>query len=134
MRLPGLVGLVLGIGCGSSDGAARFQDFHPGTAPTGLAQGERLYNTYCSSCHGYYGRGEGLGPPLLDTLYLPARLPDQAIRIAVEQGVSQRHWHYGAMPRVGRMGAAQVDQIIPYIRWLQQRAGIDTSARDMGNR
>jgi mono/diheme cytochrome c family protein len=122
-----MVGLLLAIGCGgSSDGVARFQTFNPGPAPAQLRQGERLFNTYCASCHGYYGRGEGLGPPLLDTLYTRSRLPDQAIRSAVEQGVNQRHWHYGAMPRVPRMGPAQVDEIIPYVRWLQQRAGIET--------
>ena len=108
------------VGCGGgSDG---YRSFNPGPTPAELHQGEVLFNTYCMSCHGGYGRGEGLGPPLIDSIYLPSRLADEAIFAAVERGVSQHNFHFGAMPPVKRIGRAETALIIPYVRWLQQRA------------
>jgi mono/diheme cytochrome c family protein len=107
-------------GGGSSAGFRR--DFDPGPVPAELHRGEIVFNTYCISCHGRFGIGEGLGPPLLDTLYLSPRLPDQAFHDAVEHGVRQKHWHFDAMPPVKRVAAADVDEIIRYVRWLQQRS------------
>jgi mono/diheme cytochrome c family protein len=126
--------LALG-GCGgTAEGAAAFSSFNPGPTPEALRRGERIFNTYCMSCHGRHGTGEGLGPPLLDTLYAPGRMPDEAIYIAVERGVNQNHWHYGAMPKNPRIGRAEVSEIIPYIRWIQQRAGLVDSGAAAGGR
>jgi mono/diheme cytochrome c family protein len=127
------LGLALGLaacgGGGNEGGPPAFRMFNPGKAPAELAQGERLFNTYCTSCHGYYGKGEGLGPSLLDTLYLAPRLPDAAIENAVTNGVPQTHWRYGAMPKVARVGPAELRDIVPYVRWLQQRADADPNIR-----
>ncbi len=116
--------LLLLAACGGNGGGgpAAYLAFNPGRAPAELAQGERLFNTYCASCHGYYGRGEGLGPALLDTLYLAPRLADAAVEAAILHGVPQTHWRYGAMPKVGRMGPEEARLVIPYLRWLQERA------------
>jgi mono/diheme cytochrome c family protein len=129
----GLAVLLTACGGGSEGGPEAFRRFTPGKAPAELAQGERLFNTYCTSCHGYYGRGEGLGPALLDTLYLAPRLPDASIENAVLNGMPQTHWRFGAMPRVARVGAAEVRSIIPYMRWLQLRAGEDPNIRKPGS-
>jgi mono/diheme cytochrome c family protein len=118
---------------GTSAGSAPYQAFDPGPTPAGLHRGEVLYNSYCISCHGRNGRGEGLGPRLLDTLYSPARLPDEAIYAAVQNGVNRKHWNFGAMPKVQRVGRAEVGEIVPYIRWLQQRAGLIDSASAGGS-
>lgn len=127
MRRHGWVAGCLAVvltGCGGSggEGAARFQGFNPGRAPDSLRHGEMIYNTYCISCHGRHATGQGLGPPLLDTLYAPQRMSDNAIYQAVERGVNQTHWHYGAMPKLQRVGRADVGEIIAYLRWLQGRA------------
>jgi mono/diheme cytochrome c family protein len=116
-----LVLLLVGCGGSSQEGAAAFRGFDPGPAPDSLRRGQMLYNTYCVSCHGLYGTGQGLGPPLLDTLYRPAQMPDEAVYQAVERGVKQRHWHYGAMPKLLRVEPAEVREIIPYLRWLQRQ-------------
>jgi hypothetical protein len=75
-----------------------------------------------------------LGPPLLDTLYTPGRLADEAIYTAVERGVNQQNWHYGAMPKNQRIGRAEVSEIIPYIRWFQERAGLGAAVAGPGGR
>jgi mono/diheme cytochrome c family protein len=105
-----------------STGAGLHRDFNPGPAAVELHHGEVLFDSYCISCHGLFGTGQGLGPPLLDTLYLRPRLPDQAFYDAVERGVRQRHWHFGAMPPVKRLDHGSVQEIIRYVRWLQQRS------------
>jgi len=126
---------VMLAGCGGSgEGPAAFRNFNPGPTPEALRRGERLFNTYCISCHGRHGKGEGLGPPLLDTLYAAERLADQAIYDAVERGVNQKHWHYGAMPKNQRIGRPEVSEIIPYIRWIQERAGLGDAAPAQGGR
>jgi mono/diheme cytochrome c family protein len=125
--VAGLALMLLLSGCDSGgEGPVALRGFRPGPAPDSLAHGERIFNTYCSSCHGLHGTGQGLGPPLLDTLYLAGRLPDQAIYEAVERGVKQTHWNYGAMPKTPRVRRGDVEEIIPYLHWLQQRAGIGT--------
>lgn len=135
MRWVLLLSAVLLAACdgGNQGGPEAYRRFNPGKPPAEMAQGERLFNTYCASCHGYYGRGEGLGPALLDTLYLAPRLPDASIESAVANGVPQTHWRYGAMPKVTRVGPAEVREIIPYVRWLQQRAGEDPNVRKPGS-
>lgn len=126
----GLILALAGCGGGGGDGGPpAFRLFNPGKAPAELSQGERLFNTYCASCHGYYAKGEGLGPSLLDTLYLAPRMADAAIELAITNGVPQTHWRYGAMPKVARVGPAELRDLIPYVRWLQQRAGEDPTIR-----
>lgn len=129
------IGVTLLAGCaGSDEGPAALRGFNPGPTPEGLRRGERIFNTYCMSCHGRNGTGQGLGPPLLDTLYAPGRMPDEAVYTAVERGVNQTHWHYGAMPKNPRIGRAEMSEIIPYVRWLQQRAGLDGGVPAAGGR
>jgi mono/diheme cytochrome c family protein len=130
-----VVAVVLLAACGGDTGASGpYQAFNPGPTPAELRHGEILYNSYCISCHGRHGKGEGLGPRLLDTLYTPARLSDEAIFGAVQNGANQKHWNFGAMPRVQRIGRSEVSEIIPYIRWFQQRAGLIDSAAVAGGR
>jgi mono/diheme cytochrome c family protein len=132
--MAGAVLLVLAACGGSGEAPAALRNFNPGPTPEAFRHGERIFNTYCMSCHGRHGTGEGLGPPLLDTLYGGGRLPDEAIYNAVERGVNQRHWHYGAMPKNPRLGRADVAEIIPYLRWVQQRAGLTEPAPSAGGR
>jgi mono/diheme cytochrome c family protein len=97
--------------------------FVPGTAPPEVHRGEVVFNTYCVSCHGRFGRGEGLGPPMLDAYFLPGQLPDEAWTRAITRGTPQARYHYGAMPPVKPVGPPDIPEVIRYVRWLQQRAG-----------
>ena len=130
------LGMVLVLGCGSNDAgaSARWLSFDAGPPPPELKRAEVLYNSYCLSCHGRQGRGEGLGPPLLDSLFLaPLVTDDDALR-AVTAGANQRAYSFGAMPPVPILAPAEALQVIEYVRWLQQRAWPDrtpgTNERD----
>jgi mono/diheme cytochrome c family protein len=94
----------------------------PGPVPAEHERGERLYNSYCLSCHGRNGRGDGLGPPIVDSLFLPAITPDDRFFTAVRQGVNQRDYNYGAMPPLNRVSDPEIQAIVGYVRWLQARA------------
>ena len=109
------------LACGGSSGGGSVQmaAFTPARAPAELQRGAALYGSYCASCHGAFGKGQGLGPPLLDTLFLSARITDSQMSSAILAGSPQRHWNYGAMPPVGRVDSADVPQIVAYVRWLQ---------------
>ncbi|MBL8977297.1 MAG: cytochrome c [Gemmatimonadetes bacterium] len=110
---------LLACGGGSGGGSATMAAYNPGRAPAELQRGAALYGSYCASCHGALGKGQGLGPPLLDTLFLPARISDAQMTSAILAGSPQRHWNYGAMPPVTRVDPAEVPQVVAYVRWLQ---------------
>lgn len=120
--LPAMLVILGACGGEARGGSSRWSGFNPGPTPAELHRGEIVFNTYCLSCHGLHGTGEGLGPPLLDSLYAPDRLADDAMITAVERGVSQHHFHFGAMPPVKRVTRADAIEVIGYVRWLQRRA------------
>lgn len=117
-----LLGTALAAaGCGGAGGGdPRMAAFNPGRPPAELDRGSVLYASYCASCHGALGKGQGLGPPLLDTLFLPVRVTDSAMTAAMRSGVPQRHWNFGAMPPATRIDPAEMPQVVAYVRWLQQ--------------
>lgn len=125
--LPAIVLALSGCGGEARGASGRWSGFAPGPTPAEFHRGEVVYNTFCLSCHGRHGTGEGLGPPLLDSLYAPDRLPDEAIFTAVERGASQRHFHFGAMPAVKRVTRGDLAEVIGYVRWVQRRAGVADS-------
>ena len=122
-RLIVVLGAIAGCDSGRGGSGSAHRDFDPGPTPAELHRGEIVYNSYCLSCHGRFGRGEGLGPPLLDTLYLPSRLSDEAFSTAVTQGARQRLWSFGAMPPVKPVSAPDLAEVLRYTRWLQEQSG-----------
>ncbi len=87
-------------------------------------QGESLFNTNCSVCHGPAGVGTQTGPPLVHAIYNPNHHPDFAFHNAVNNGVPQHHWVFGDMaPRPG-LSEGDVNNIICYVRQLQVDEGI----------
>ena len=92
--------------------------------PAELAQGEELFNNNCSRCHGVQGRGTDHGPPLVHKIYEPNHHADFAFQRAAAQGVRAHHWKFGNMPKIDGVTPEDVTEIIRYIRWLQQQAGI----------
>jgi mono/diheme cytochrome c family protein len=129
----GAVALTLVLACrGSGNGSGPYASFNPGPTPPELRRGEAVFNTFCMSCHGRHGRGEGLGPALLDPRLGATRLSEDAFYRAIEQGIPQTHYHYGAMPAVKPVKRMDATQVYHYVRWLQARAaesGITDSAR-----
>ena len=125
--------ILLVIGCGQ-EGVAQYQTTDSNTtqqvsvtrpALSATAQaGEEVFNAHCSLCHGMNAEGTVQGPTLIDSIYKPGHHSDFSIRTAVRQGVRQHHWSFGDMPPVSGVSSDDVEEIICYIREMQQANGI----------
>ena len=96
---------VLALSAGSADAAS---------------EGGRLFQTYCSACHGADGAGQVLlgAPALNDAEWLYGGTPD-AVRASVAEGRS------GIMPAFGgRLDAAQIKLVVA---WLARGANGDSA-------
>jgi mono/diheme cytochrome c family protein len=86
------------------------------------AHGGELFAAHCAACHGEAGAGTSVGPPLVDEAYAP---PQQAVfQSAVQQGASTARWGTGPMAAVPGIDAEDVEDIVAYVRGLQQDAGL----------
>ncbi len=92
--------------------------------PKDLENGEGLFNNNCARCHGERGSGTTQGPPLVHKIYEPSHHADFAFQRAAAQGVRAHHWKFGNMPKVEGIAEEEVAEVIRYVRWLQQQAGI----------
>lgn len=95
----------------------------PSLARTAL-EGEELFNSNCSTCHGLNAVGTSQGPPLLHRTYTPGHHPDLSFHNAVRNGVWQHHWSFGEMPPVGTITPQEADKVICYVREMQRANGI----------
>jgi len=86
--------------------------------------GKNLFETNCSSCHGPWGKGTEIGPPLMHRFYIPSHHDDTAFYRAALTGTKAHHWKFGDMKPVPGITRKKMDKIIPYVRWLQQQSGI----------
>ncbi|WP_269586208.1 c-type cytochrome [Roseibium sp. Sym1] len=85
-----------------------------------------MFRENCSACHGENAAGrEKLGPPLVHRIYEPGHHGDGAFFLAVQQGVRAHHWPFGNMPPVAGVPHNDVENIIVYVRRLQQANGIN---------
>ncbi|MGB0909735.1 MAG: c-type cytochrome [Nitrospirales bacterium] len=92
--------------------------------PEELVKGEGQFNTNCARCHGPQGTGTDQGPPLVHKIYEPNHHADFAFQRAAAQGVRAHHWKFGNMPKIEGISPEEVTEVIRYVRWLQQQAGI----------
>jgi mono/diheme cytochrome c family protein len=92
--------------------------------PPELWAGEVLFRQRCLSCHGPAGTGTDLGPPLVNALYAPDTVTDEAFTKAVLFGAKKRQWDLGDMVPVAGLTEPDVRQITAYVRYLQRQAGI----------
>ena len=91
--------------------------------PFTYGQGKNLFEKNCSSCHGEWGKGTSIGPPLMHQFYVSSHHGDKAFYNAALNGARAHHWKFGDMPPVPGIDRAALDKIIPYIRWLQVQNG-----------
>lgn len=109
-------------GCGSDDS-------NGGNASGGhssqIAEGEKLYQANCASCHGSDLRGTNKGPSHLSVIYEPSHHGDEAFRSAIANGAVQHHWPFGDMEPVPGLSESDVDAIIAYVRDVQEREGFE---------
>ena len=88
------------------------------------AQGKRLFEQHCASCHGMGLNGSDKGPPFLHPVYEPSHHGDASFQAAVRYGSRAHHWKFGDMCPVPGVSADDVAHITAYVRQQQQRAGI----------
>ena len=88
------------------------------------AAGKTAFDGNCAQCHGKDASGTDHGPPLVHDIYNPGHHTDEAFHRAVRQGVVQHHWPFGNMAALPNVTAAQVAEIVRYVRELQLANGI----------
>lgn len=88
------------------------------------AQGKRLFEKNCASCHGLDLKGSDKGPPFLHPVYAPSHHGDASFQAAVRYGSRAHHWSFGDMNPVPGVSPDDVAHITSYVRQQQQRLGI----------
>ncbi len=89
------------------------------------AQGKRLFEKHCASCHGMDLKGSDKGPPFLHPVYEPSHHGDAAFQMAVKNGSRAHHWRFGDMPPVLGVSPDEVVHITAYVRQVQRQNGIN---------
>jgi mono/diheme cytochrome c family protein len=95
----------------------------PELSPAAQA-GEKAFEKRCAPCHGENAAGAATGPPLVHRVYHPRHHADIVFELAVRRGVQAHHWGFGDMPPQPEVTAAEVADIVQYVRDLQKANGI----------
>jgi mono/diheme cytochrome c family protein len=122
--VPALLLMVVAVPACSQGDAPATSAANTVTVPAELQAGEAKFKANCAVCHGQAGVGTSQGPPLVHKIYEPNHHGDAAFQRAAANGVRAHHWEFGNMPKIDSVTPEDVDQIIPYVRWLQKQAGI----------
>ena len=88
-------------------------------------EGQVLFGTDCSGCHGENGSGSEKGPPLIHPIYEPSHHADMAFVMAIRNGTRAHHWPFGDMPPVEGLNPSQIQAIITFVREVQVANGIE---------
>ena len=91
------------------------------TNPTAVADGRRLYNQTCQSCHGAGGQGDR-GPALTTTRLVHGN-DDADVFHTIRAGVPGTQ-----MPPFAGLSDQQIWQLVSYIRSVQNDTPVDSSA------
>lgn len=95
----------------------------PELSPVAQA-GREAFRANCAECHGDSAGGTDQGPPLVHKWYHPNHHADAAFVLPAKRGVAQHHWKFGNMPPQPQVAERSLQQIIQYVRELQQANGI----------
>jgi mono/diheme cytochrome c family protein len=111
--------LVAGIGMG---GAAEAPELDPATAPAGVTQamveeGQQLFGTVCTACHGAGGAGTPAGPELTDPQWIHIGGDYESIVSIIQSGVPNPVEFPGMMPPLGggSFSAEEVRSLAAYV-------------------
>lgn len=104
------------------------------TAPTALADGKSLFETYCQVCHGPEGKGDGPGVP--DTVIRPRPFSAAAFKFDTDADwetgtdadlanvIRNGTRAYGGsplMPAWSTLSDEEVTELVGYVRELERR-------------
>ena len=118
-----LVSITLSAQRGAGPGGAA-APAHPAIGNReAIAEGEKLYNETCTSCHGKDGTGGELGPPVAAQNRRYLRRTDQEIFDTIKNGITGTQMP----PYTGQFTDDQIWRVTAYIRGLRGTA-IDTPA------
>ena len=116
-----VVWLLMSSGAGAQ--ALQAPQPTPGLMPN-PAQGKRLFDKQCATCHGLDLQGTRQGPPFLHPVYEPSYHGDASFQMAARYGTRAHHWKFGDMPPVPGVTADEVAHITAYVRQQQRGVGI----------
>ena len=118
--------MVLAVGLLSACNSPLTEVAPPVTDPAVIANGQTLYETFCSDCHGIDLRGTDKGPSHLSAVYEPGHHADGAFLIAVLSGVRQHHWSFGNMDSIPGLDPEEIAAITAYVRSVQRQQGFES--------
>ncbi|MBT4934287.1 MAG: cytochrome c [Rhodospirillaceae bacterium] len=124
-----MAGIVIALGLvgwlifGGGGGDSTIKVIVP-TLSAKAQSGEQTFNRVCLKCHGEHAAGSKSGPPLVDPFYRPSHHADGSFVSAITRGVRQHHWKFGPMPPQPQVKAAEIPDLIAYIREIQQANGV----------
>ena len=94
--------------------------------PAEFKAGQANFHKVCSNCHGPDAMSPAnfKAPRLIDEDYLAADFSDDDIRETIDKGTDK-------MPsQKGKFSAAEIDEIIKYLRYSQNAAGLTAEEED----
>lgn len=127
---PRLALVTLGVAVALSAPACSSTDDGGSPAPTEAgdpAAGEQVYGDYCGACHGRDFEGSIQGPSHLDAKYDPATTTDEDYRNAIRNGAEESTYDFGRMPAIRSLDDQQIEDVIAYIRSVQEERGFNES-------
>lgn len=77
-----------------------------------VQKGHRIYNLYCSGCHGVEAQGSFLAPPHIDRIWYYGGGSDNAVFSVVSKGVPGN-----LMPSFASLSVTDRWDVITYLRW-----------------
>ncbi len=81
------------------------------SAPHAVANGKRIFNQSCATCHDTLGNMTKSGPALKNYYRHQPRPADAIVRTIIQQGK-------GRMPAFTTLNKAQVDDLVAYLKTL----------------
>ena len=85
------------------------------------AEGEVLYVTHCSLCHGVGAVGTEAGPALTDEIYYEAETTDVDFLVSVTDGVEPGETEFVGMAAIPSLSHSDMGRITAYVRTLQDQ-------------
>jgi mono/diheme cytochrome c family protein len=79
--------------------------------PQAVANGRRIFNQSCASCHDTLGTTTKSGPALKDYYRHQPRPADATVRTIIQQGK-------GRMPAFSTLSQLQIDDLVAYLKTL----------------
>jgi mono/diheme cytochrome c family protein len=86
--------------------------------------GKIAFDANCAQCHGTNAAGTDHGPTFIHIVYNAGHHSDPTFFLAAKIGVRSHHWRFGDMPPQPQVSDQQMEDIVAYVRALQEANGI----------